>query len=701
MFNRRDFVKAALATGGIVASAPLCGSDAQTAEHDASQVKRVLCVFKCHLDVGFTDTQANVMRKYFDQYYPQAMQVAAQMRISGQDRYVWTTGSWLLYEYLEQATPEQRKQMEQAVVAGDIAWHALPFSWQTEFLDRSMIVGALGLSQSLDQRFGRKTIGAKMTDVPCHSRGIVGPLAENGITLLHIGVNPGSSAPEVPAVFAWRDPGGASITMLYERHSYGGVLQIPNSDLAVAIEMRGDNNGPHTVNETRKIYQDLRSRFPNAKVSASNLSEIAAAVNAFRDKFPVITEELGDTWIYGVPSDPVKVARYREVARLRREWIKDGRFQTGDATDRNLLRRLALAPEHTWGTDTKRYLDYDHYKPGDLSRMLDRPNYQIMETSWQEKRRDIDDAIASLPQPLRSQADERLHALQPREPSHASLKSRGGDLIFENSHFVLALDSKTGAVHRLENKRTHRDWAAPEHPLALFSYQTLSQEDFTRFIASYVTFKADWTQQDFGKPHIDRFHAESRVWLPTLIDCWSGHGEQGYRVVAQLKIDDAEAERLGRVAWPKKMFLELLLMDREPVVHISFSWFGKAANRLPEAMWLSFVPVAPESKSWMLEKVGSPVSPFEVVAGGNRHMHAVSERVTYESSAGSFLIEAADAPVVALGEKSPIYYSNDEPDLQKGLHFSLFNNAWGTNYPQWFGQDMRFRFTLRADSGSE
>lgn len=546
MFNRRDFVKAALVAGRVAVSAPLYGPDAQTSEHGAAHVKRVLCVFKCHLDVGFTDTQANVMRKYFNEYYPQAIQVAAQMRASGQDRYVWTTGSWLLYEYLEQASAEQRREMEQAVVAGDIAWHALPFSWQTEFLDRSMIVGALGLSQALDQRFGRKTIGAKMTDVPCHSRAIVGPLAENGITLLHIGVNPGSSAPEVPAVFVWRDPTGTSITMLYERHSYGGVLQIPNSDLAVAIEMRGDNNGPHTVDETKKIYRDLRSRFPNAKVSASNLSEIATAVNAFRDKFPVITDELGDTWIYGVPSDPVKVARYREVARMRREWIKDGHFHTGDETDRNLLRRLALVPEHTWGTDTKRYLDYDHYKPRDLSQMLDKPNYKIMETSWEEKRKDIDDAVASLPQPLRSQANERLRALQPREPPYASLKSRGGDLTFENDHLVLALDSKTGAIHRLENKRTQRDWAAPEHPLALFSYQTLSQEDFTRFIATYVIGNASWTQQDFGKPHIDRFGAVSRVWQPSLIGCWSGNGEQGHRVVAQLKIDDTEAERLGR-----------------------------------------------------------------------------------------------------------------------------------------------------------
>jgi len=120
--------------------------------------------------------QARVMRKYFDQYYPQALQVAAAMRQLGEDRYVWTTGSWLLYEYLEQATHEQHKRMDQAVADGDVAWHALPFTWETEMLDRSMITGALGLSQSLDRRYGRTTTGAKMTDVPGHSRGLIGPV---------------------------------------------------------------------------------------------------------------------------------------------------------------------------------------------------------------------------------------------------------------------------------------------------------------------------------------------------------------------------------------------------------------------------------------------------------------------------------------------------------------------------------------------
>src|SRR5271169_4539517 len=78
-------------------------------------VRRVLVMFKCHLDVGFTDTQAGVMRKYFDAYYPAAIERAEAMRRAGGDRYVWTTGSWMLYEYLEQAKAAERKAMERAI----------------------------------------------------------------------------------------------------------------------------------------------------------------------------------------------------------------------------------------------------------------------------------------------------------------------------------------------------------------------------------------------------------------------------------------------------------------------------------------------------------------------------------------------------------------------------------------------------------
>src|SRR5450432_2751852 len=61
---------------------------------------------------------------------------------------------------------------------------------------------------------------------------------------------------------------------------------------------------------------------------------------------------------------------------------------------------------------------------------------------------------------------------------------------------------------------------------------------------------------------------------------------------------------------------------------------------------------------------------------------------------GALRIETLDAPVLALGERMPVNFTRNQPDLAKGLHFCLFNNGWGTNYVQWFGEDMRFRFRI-------
>ena len=636
MMRRRNFVGNLLAAGAFRTMAPETAPAAQANASPArdTEVKRVLVMFKCHLDVGFIDTQANVVRKYFEQYFPRAIETAATLRREGRDLYVWTTGSWLVYRYLEKAGAAERQRMEAAIRAGDIAWHALPFTWQTELMDRSLIAGGVGLSKALDRRFQRTTTGAKMTDVPGHTRAIVAPLAGQGVKFLDIGVNSASTPPDVPPLFLWKDAAGNSLIVMYHHREYGGVVKIPGSDLAVDVEVADDNAGPHPVEAIHRIYADLRRQFPAAEIKAANLTGIANAIEPYRGRLPVVTQEIGDTWIYGVPSDPLKVARYREVARLRNQWIAAGKLQAGGDADLAFLSQFLLEVEHTWGTDTKTWLDFDHYTPHDLQQMLDQPKYKVVQASWVEKRQDLFDAIATLPAPLRAQATERVRALQPVQPSTAGLREhRGGDPI-ETRHFTVALDPKTGAIARLQSKKTGHDWASPRRPLALLSYQTLSQADYDRFFAAYLKSKADWAPKDFGKPNIERFGAESRTWFPALTECRHGSDASGHRIVAQLRIGDDRAALAGRTAWPQKMYLEVHLPDAEPIVEIRFSWMGKVANRMPEALWLSFQPAVSDSRGWSIDKSGSSVSPFDVVTGGNRAMHAVMGGLLYKGAEG-------------------------------------------------------------------
>jgi hypothetical protein len=117
---------------------------------------------------------------------------------------------------------------------------------------------------------------------------------------------------------------------------------------------------------------------------------------------------------------------------------------------------------------------------------------------------------------------------------------------------------------------------------------------------------------------------------------------------------------------------------------------------MPEALWLTFNPIAEDPNGWKLDKSGEWISPFDVVASGNRHMHAVQQGFKYESGGAAFSVDTLDAPIVALGERDPILFSNDQPDLSKGLHSCLFNNCWGTNYIMWYGEDLRARYVIRA-----
>ena len=696
--KRRSLLRMAAMAGG-AAALPVAGGASllrMAAGEDAGPVKRVLLVTKCHLDVGFTETQAQVMRRYFDVYYPQAMKTAAALREAGGDRYTWTTGSWLLYEYLEQASGTQRTAMETAIARGDIAWHALPFSWQTEMLDPTMITGALGFSQSLDARFGKKTIGAKMTDVPGHTRGIIAPLQAAGVRLLDIGVNAASTPPEVPDAFLWKDSAGRSLAMVYHRHDYGSTVVIPGSDLAIDVAVRNDNSGPHTIDEIKEIYAGLRAKFPGATITGATLSEVAAAVEPYRDKLPVVTGEIGDTWIYGIPSDPPKVARYREMARLRREWLAQKKLVAGDTTDRQMLRRLALAAEHTWGTDTKRYIDKEHYRPADLATVLAMPPYQTVQFSWQEKRDDITQAVATLQPAMRAEATARLAALAVTAPRVEGMKTIDASKEIETKHFAIAFDAKTGAIVKLRNRATKRNWASAEWPLALFTYQTLSAAEYADFLDRYIVVKTEWAPQDFGKPNVEAFHAETAEWHPTLTSLSHMHTRAEDRLLLRMRIEDAAAMAKGNTAWPTEIFLEMRLPENEAVVHLQLTTMGKAVNRMPEAMWLTFQPLAAAKNGWSVEKVGQDVAVTDVLEGGGRAMHAVSERVRYQDEAGALELATMDAPVVALGRRSPLNYSKELPDMSGGVHVSLFNNAWGTNYPQWCGGDWSYRFTLRA-----
>lgn len=174
-------------------------------------IRKVHLVFKTHLDIGFTDFASSVTDNYLFGYIPAAIKAAGEMNLPGQPkRFVWTLGSYLIDLALRTLRGEALLSLERALIKEDITYHALPFTTHSELCSREMFVAGLGIAKRLDDRFGKHTIAAKMSDVPGHTIGIVAPLAEHGIEFLHIGINGVARMPAVPPpVHVGERPGAA------------------------------------------------------------------------------------------------------------------------------------------------------------------------------------------------------------------------------------------------------------------------------------------------------------------------------------------------------------------------------------------------------------------------------------------------------------------------------------------------------------
>ena len=672
----------------------------------ASGIKRIHLIFKTHLDVGFTDFAANVVDSYFHHYIPKAIALAEQLRESGSpDRFVWTTGSWLIYEYLEQASPQQRRRMEAAITSGDITWHALPFTTHSELMDASLFRFGLSLSQALDQRFGKRTIAAKMTDVPGHTRGIVPLLDEAGVRFLHIGVNAASTPPDVPPVFVWHDPAsGAEVVVMYHKGSYGDLMVVPGLADAIAFAHTGDNLGPQSIEQLQRTYGEMREHFPSVEISASTMDAFAAHLPTIRAQLPVVTQEIGDTWIHGAGTDPKKMAQYRELLRWRRQQLETG---TSIEALHAFSRKLLSVPEHTWGLDVKTHLnDWTNYSAKDFQAARAGENFQKMEASWKEQRAYIQSAVTSLPSELQRAAEERLSALEPSRPDLSKFTSLpDASKPFTLDQFSVTFDPQTGCLNHLATKGdplagsplAGSQWAGPQNPLGQFWYETFSATDYQRFYRQYNVNKRTthaWAIPDFTKPGIQTATAVHKTFLPRLV--WAGQRaeDSGDIFLFLLEMPEEGWQAYGA---PRQLSLEMTFDRRQPRISFTLQWFGKPASRLPEAAWFSFIPRISQPRAWRIQKLGQWVSPHEVIRDGNRHLHALDSSARWTDGQKALHIQSLDAALLAPGKPALLDFNNRQPNLRQGLHFNLHNNLWGTNFPMWYEDDARFRFVFSID----
>lgn len=661
------------------------------------EIKKLFVIFKTHLDIGYTDLAANVIRRYGESYLPEAVRTAKALReAGGEERLVWTTGSWLIAEYLRTHGGAEREALCEAIRQGDVSWHGLPFTTHAEMMGAELFRYGLSLSGKLDAQFGRRTIAAKMTDVPGHTRAMIPLLRQAGIEFLHIGVNPASRMPRVPGLFRWRCDSGEAINVMYQG-DYGAFDRIGESDAALHFAHTGDNLGVQSPEEIGELFAALKRQLPGAEVIAANLNDLAREVRKIEDTLPVITEEIGDTWIHGIGTDPKKASQFKALERF---WES---LPAGE--DRDVLGRgLLLVPEHTWGLNGQLNLT-DHAwfaRPVFRKKRRELPAFRRMEASWQEQRAFLTDAVKALSGENRRQALAGMQeaARGPALPGgHRDMgepleggKPQGGEdmdgrvLVCRPVHegeevscagYAMRFNRQGEIVYLEREGRLLADWA---HRLLTLRYEQFCMDDYKRFYGQFCRKDVDWAREDFTK-----------IGMEQGVDCYRRYEPEAAKVHASPE-EIIVTYAFPRQAWeeygcPEKF--DLIIREAADGLEFDLAWFNKPANRMAEAIWVGFRPMAAGKR---VSKLGSPVDSRKVVEDGQCRLHGTDYGVLYEDLA----IETLDAPLVALQEPSLLHFVNEKPQDEEGVYFNLYNNVWATNFPMWYEEDARFRFVLHG-----
>ena len=652
---------------------------------------------------------------------------------------------------------------EEAVKRGDINWHAFPFNAEPELFTPELFDAALNLTFNQDAYFGhapRKTLSQR--DVPGLTRNAIPLLSKRGVLAVSVGENSQVAPSAVPPIFLWHDnTTNTEVIAMYHALGYGGAwpatyaediknniynewqadgttipvlrgdvatggyddgpgihissttgkvygnasraescVQVPTAGVALCYAWKVDNSGPHSYLGSKLVFDIVGSMFPHAEIVASDgFDDFVTDIWPHRGDLPLISAEIGDTWMFGADADPLKVGLFRAASRIHAQCSRNSDCiskSNGDVSSFRAFERLMMiAGEHTWGWNGG-HIKTTSWENEELQQSLKTDKqFKMAVIGWKEQRAILRNALASLPvdSVLFSEVQTSWQDIE-GEKTREHFNVDGMHSVFPfNRTFQFGIYDMSigsdGSIVGLIDSSDGTVLADHDHTLAKLWYQGLDADFFKIYVKQYIAGVSDvWpelTAEGLYKPGLKSPAVSSNGTVTsiktdgttkvviTISFLQQAHEDRGAPVEAQIE------HTCGGGAG----------------ISTTVRWFNKTATHIPETIWLSNVPMQSTDKDVqvMLDKIGQPINAMDVDLGCDGmkhltcgvHLHGVGDNgVLMRSTTASTRVISWDSALVSIGVASPVPTPLVAPDVSRGIHYALVGNIWNTNYPFWY-----------------
>ena len=691
-------------------------------------IENVHVVFMNHLDVGFngiwplTGFVNNVINKYFTEYFPQAIHLAKNAKHDPSYSFIYTTHPWLVSLYLDCPpnlvlnniklscpTKEEINVLIDAIKSGYIAMHAGAMNMQYGMMNSDTVVASVELVKNIYQQLGidHTPRVLSLRDVPGLTKNSLNALSLAGVKAISVGVNSYTAPPAVPKLFQWspdmlgmwnkggypQNP-GTSLTNA-GGISYDNCHIIPEQKAVLAFAFRMDNSGPpDSVYEVVDAFRILKQEFPGAKVFASTLDRFYDEVLSRVHVTSQMTSEIGDTWLQGIQSDPIRVSEYRSLQKAYSDCIASTNCDHTDVRVQNASRFMMKLNEHTWGIAD--VYDTIHWTNEEFRKVMNEQNFQIAKNSWLEQRAFTNLTLQALgTHPL---AKMMLNELETTKPTPFSLEGcKELPLLNPVQYFtingtklLIQFDKKYGYLSGLEISDKGQ-WLIKNAPFGQVVYYTYNETDYLNFANQYNYYGNVGLHKPNCTESADPVHGQ---WYTKPVGFY--YCSPATFVVHMEMQDDLSHTYYGA---PSQFWMNYTFVDYDSLV-MELLWVNKTATRLPEATMLEFyLPSAVEKDVMVLYDKDNKASVFDVVLNGSQLQHGgygvETEKFTIHSHHTQVICPIPSAAAQPTAFPVPL-----TPIKQvSGIAFNLHNNVWNCNYPFWYpfvDEDANFKATFTA-----
>lgn len=437
----------------------------------------------------------------------------------------------------------------------------------------------------------------------------------------------------------------------------------------------------------------------------------------------------------------------------------DGDSARFEENTERLKYELLMFDEHTWGCDIKTFLTDRKYKKAEFEKTAASDGVKFAEESWNEQRGRAEGAKKALEENeklLKECTDESENDLivynnnfgvgdywvkvekgctyaDSRDNSAVTsfsgldydelyvgishntevhcFKKGFGTAIKQNNVTVsenadlLEIDTpyhkavfslKDGTLCGLTDRKTGKEWISGGTPL--YRYDIYSAADIAEYQKSYIYYPYDWIIKDLGKENYPS-ELEHMTFYPKLSDYKIRENGESAEITLLFKNPRESVDNFGN---PEEIRIKFVFYGYKPIIDAECDIIKKPKTPYLESGHF-ILPLCDGDLKLCFDKTGGIIHPeSDIIRNGNTEIYCLESFVHASDGGVGIGVISKDSPLFSVGGSGILKFRSEyKAPSDNKLYFNLFNNQWGTNFPQWVSGDLKYRYTLFTHKGGE